>query len=231
MGTEAIWLPLAMSALGAGASVYNTRQTAKRQDAEAARQIAAQGARQREADALVSDAVMKQGQSNPDAERAASLDQYVTQLQKTQGNAEQGLGQIGAVSGRYNTAADAARAQVQQTGGQTADIYSRIDAPLRQRQAEGIAQGRLGSEVGRIGMLSDSDRYIGDMRMQGIGRNPWLDAAAGALQGGAGYMAGRGGGVAGAGASAGPSSLQNFGNNMDNFMAKGWKGTRGWRGF
>ncbi|PJK07989.1 hypothetical protein CO610_07440 [Lysobacteraceae bacterium NML95-0200] len=203
MGTEAVWVPMVMSAVAAGASHYNTQQTLKKQDNELARQIAMQGQRQREADARVNEAILEQQQSNPEAERKASLEQYVEQLRRTQGNAAQGLGQVGAISERFAQDAAAAAGQVQQTGERTADIMSRIDAPLRQRQNEGIRFGRLGSEIGRVGLLSDSDRYIGELRMRGVRRNPWIDLGAGLLGGAAGAMASGGWGQAAAQAAGG----------------------------
>lgn len=39
MGTEAVWVPLVMAAVATGASVYNTRQTERRQDNALAQQI------------------------------------------------------------------------------------------------------------------------------------------------------------------------------------------------
>lgn len=183
MGTEAAWVPWAMAALSAGASVYNAEQTAKRQDNELARQIIAQGERQRAADKIVQDAVLRQGQSSPDEARQSSLDQYLTQLQRTQGQAASGLDQLGAVSDRFSEDSEDAAGDIAATGQRTADIMSRIDAPLLQRQEEGIAFGRLGGDIARVGALSDSDRYLGDIRMRGIRRNPWIDAAAAAAQG------------------------------------------------
>lgn len=192
MGTEAAWVPMVIAAVGAGASYYNTQQTAKRQDNALADQIRAQGQRQREADSLVQDAILQQQGSTPDEARKASLDQYLGQLQRTQGDATAGLGQIGAVSDRFGQDAAGAAGDIAATGQRTADIMSRIDAPLLQRQNEGISFGRLGSELGRVGMLSESDRYLGDIRMRGIRRNPWIDAAAAGAQGYAGAMGGAG---------------------------------------
>lgn len=217
MGTEAIWIPAVVAAVGAGASYYNTTQTAKRQDNELTRQIMAQGQRNRQADSAVSEAILAQQGSNPEAERQKASDAYLERLRRTRPNANAGFGQIGAVSDRFADSAQDAANDIDATGAQTADIYSRMDAPLRQRQNEGVAFGRLGSEIGRIGLMSDSDAYLSDLRMRSIRRNPWIDAAAGA----AGMYAS---GYQPSSAAAGSTAAAGFGNNMDNFMRTGWGG-------
>jgi hypothetical protein len=193
MGTEALWIPLVVGGLSAGANYYNTRRTLKKQDNELAAQIIAQGRRQSEADAAVRNAILKTEQSNPDGQRRTALNSYLEQLQRSQGNATAGLGQIGAVSSRYADDADAAGADIAARGQQTADIMSRIDAPVRQRQDEGVNFMRLGTDIDRVRALSDSDRYIGDIRMRSIRRNPWLDALSQAASGFATSFSGGGG--------------------------------------
>lgn len=193
MGAAAI--PLIMSAASAGMQYYNTQQTNKRQDSELARQIADQSRRQSEADALVHDALTKQRDSNPADEQSAALNQYLQQLQRTQGNATHGLDQLGAVSDRYTADAAGATNDIAATGANTADIFSRIDAPVTQRQNEGIAFGRLASDLDRIRARSASDELLGQIRMSKIQRNPFLDAAASAASAYGGSYGGKSGGA------------------------------------
>lgn len=217
MGAAAV--PLLVSAVGAGVSYYNTQQTAKKQDNELARQIMAQGQRQQVADKLVADQVLKQSQSNPTEAQQKSLDEYMTQLQRTQGNATQGLRQAGAVSDRYSSDADAANDDIAASGQTTAGILSRIDAPRLQRQEEGIQFGRLASDLDRVRAQSASDAYLGDLRMRTIRRNPWLDA----LSSVAGGIASKGGGFSG-GASAAGSTAGTTGWGAFGPGAAGWTG-------
>jgi hypothetical protein len=182
MGAAAA-VPLITMAVGAGVNYYNTQRTMRRQDEALAAQIAQQRERQRVADAAVQNTVQQVAGSSPDAQRQQALNDYLTQLQRTAGNATAGLQGIGAVSDRFTDDAAAAGAELHELGGRTADILSRIDAPIRQRQDEGIQFGRLGSDIARVGALSDSDRYLGEIRMRGIRRNPWLDAVSQAATG------------------------------------------------
>lgn len=197
MGAEVA--ALAIAAIGAGASYYNTTQTANNQDQALAQQVQDQQRRQREADALVQAQLQRTGASNPNEERATAMQEYLTQIQRAQGNAEGGLAGAGAVSDRFTSDAGAAGKAISDYATGTADIYSRIDAPLRQREREGIEFSRLGSDIGTVGMLAGSDDYLSRLRLQRASqRNPWIDAFAQAAQS-YGSAAGGGGGLAGAG--------------------------------
>lgn len=216
MGAAAV--PLIMAGVSAGANYYNTQQTTKRQDNELARQIMAQGQRQQAADKLVNDQVLRQSQSNPAEAQRKSLDEYLTQLQRTQGNATSGLRQAGAVSDRFGEDASAAGGDIAASGQQTAGILSRIDAPKMQRQEEGIQFGRLASDLDRVRAQSASDAYLGDLRLKSIRRNPWLDAlATGASAFASGYSGGSG--LTGGASAGGTTQWGAFGPG-----AAGWKG-------
>jgi hypothetical protein len=211
MGVETA---LIVGALGAGASAYNTYNTARKQDNEVARQIRAQSQLQDQANQRVAQAITEQATSSPDDERQASLDSYLKQLSKTSGNATNGLNAVGAVSDRYTSDADAAAGDIASTGQTTADIMSRIDAPVRQRQNEGISFGRLASDIDRLGQKSASQDYIGQLRLNSIQRNPWLDAAATAAS-----IYGMTGGLSGGGlmgASSGTAGMQTINNQLSN---------------
>lgn len=227
-------VPLLTTVGGLALQQYNTNQTEKRTRNALNLQLKTADQRQREGQALVDATIARTRGSTPETERAASFDSYLDQLRKTQGNAAAGLGQIGAVSDRYTTAANDAAADMMDTGMRRADLIARVDAPVNQRMSEGLDFSRLASDLGRVEARSASDRFLDTLRMQlAQRRNPALDAAGSALIG-YGMSGGRFGGGDAAGASAGQSSfgagsllgqqastgqgsIFNFGNNVDAF--------------
>lgn len=177
MGTEAIWIPLALAAAGTGAQVYNTRQTAKREDNAAAAGIRQQAARQQQADQRVSQEVGAVERSTPEESRRAAASQFLNQLRQTQAQAIDG-GAPGAVSGRYAGDAAGAEGDVAEFGRQTADTLARISAPGMQRQQESQGFGRLGNDLGQITNAANGDAFLQQLRQRAAGaRNPWIDAA------------------------------------------------------
>lgn len=213
-------VPLLTTAIGMGVTQYNTNQTEKRTKNALNQQLADQDARQKEAQALVDATLNRTSDSDPDAARTTAMDGYLDQLRKTQGLATAGLGQIGAVSDRYTAAAEAANQGIFDTGLRRADQFARIDAPLTQRMNEGIDFGRLSSDLGRVGAKSDTDRFLGTLRMQlASRRNPGLDAA-GSLLTSYGSSGGGMGGASTSAASTNQGSIYNFGNNVDAFMGR-----------
>jgi len=182
MGTEGVWIPAVIAAVGAGASYYNTEQTAKRQDAELARQIVASSQRQRDADALINKTLMEQEGSNADQYETDALQQYTEQLQRSKTSANRGLGQVGALSDRFTEDAANAERRIDDYGATTAKLYSRIDAPANQRMAEGITFSRLAGDLDNVRSGFQSDDYLNRLRLGGIRRDPWLDAFSQAAQ-------------------------------------------------
>jgi hypothetical protein len=197
MGTEAGWIPLVLAAVGTGVQVYNTQQAEKRQNRALTQQLLDQQAIDKKAQKIVSDEVLKRGQSDPEQYRKDSLDQYMDQIQKTSGKASGGLNQVGGVSDAFRSNAAGAAADIQAESALTADSLSRIDAPGRQRMDEGISFNRASSDLGRVGAMSDSARYLGDIQMRrASARDPWLDALGSGLssygQGGGSFGLGGG---------------------------------------
>lgn len=183
MGTEAIWVPLVIAAVGTGVQVYNTQQTERRQTNEVNRQLREQADIDKKGQAAVQAQLLKQQQSSPDAFAKSSLDQYMTQIQQSQSKANAGLGAVGAVNERFNEGAADAAGDIFSDSAARATSLSKIDAPRLQRMAEGISFNRTNQDIGRVGALSDSARYLGDIRMRGIKRDPWLDAVGSLAQG------------------------------------------------
>lgn len=191
-------LALAASLGGAGLSAYNANKTAGRQDREAAAGIRRQSANQQEATARINQTVQQVRDSNPDDERKTAQAQYLAQLMRQMGQAKAGLAGRG-ISKEFDDLAATAGDQVSADAGDTAGLFARMDAPILQRTGEAFQQGNLGMDLSRIGGNVRGDDFLNKLRFQGIRRNPWMDLAAGALQGlgRAGLSGGLGGGSAG----------------------------------
>lgn len=189
MGAEGIWIPLALSALSAGANYYNTRQTQKKQDNILAGQIRQQGVRQQEADQAIAEAMRERAAQGAENERAAIGNQYLDQVRAAQANAQRGLGQVGQVSRAYQVDANNAALGIGDYGARTADLMARIDAPAQQRQREGVADARVAMELDQIGRRSRADDYLAQLRLRGVQRNPWVDMASSLMGAGAGFAA------------------------------------------
>jgi len=194
MGTEAVWVPYALAALGAGAGAINARNVAKQQERIQVRGIAAQARRQAEADARFADATREIGRSSPEAERAEALDNFTSQLRASKASAE-GDASGPAGSDRYQTEAAGAKADIQRYGGQLADITSRINAPARQRDREKVGLRRAGSDVAGIARNAQGDAFLTQLLAQSVRPNTALSIAGPLLSGAAQGMAGGGWGT------------------------------------
>lgn len=195
MGTEAVWVPLVMTAVAGASTAYNADRTAKKQDDAAAAGIMKQGAHQREADARVDSELQSLQGSTAEGERKAANDQYMTQLQRTRAQAEGATPGVAGASDRYGADVVNANAAAEASGAKVADLMARIAAPGMQRQREGQQFGRLGSDIGQIGRASAGDDFLTQLRVRGIRQNPWVNAGASALGGAASGMASSGGGL------------------------------------
>lgn len=197
MGTEGIWVPLALSALGAGAGAVNQRNIAKKQEQVANRGIAQQASRQREADQRINAEIGAQARSTPEEERAASLAAFTDQLAAAKPAAAGTASNSVVGSDRYQTDSNAAQAAVQNYGAKRADLTSRIRAPLDQRNNEGISRRRAGSDVAGIQRNAEGDAWLTQLLAQSVKGNTGLEiggqlatGAAQAMAGGAGRNAG-----------------------------------------
>jgi len=207
MGTEAIWIPLAMTALGAGVNYNEQRKTAKRQDNILAGQIQQNSARQAEADRAVSDTLRTAATSSGEESRQGAAAQYLDQVRAAQAGATRGLGQVGAVSGAYQQAANDAALGVGDYASQTANLMARIDAPAQQRQQEAQSSDRLRSNLGLIGRKAAGDDYLAQLRLRNVRPNPWAGVAAQLMSGAAQGMAGRASGATTAANAGGAGSF------------------------
>lgn len=205
-----------MTALGAGVNYNEQRKTAKRQDNILAGQIQQNAARQAEADRAVSDTLRTAATSSGEDSRQGAAAQYLDQVRAAQAGATRGLGQVGAVSGAYQQAANDAALGVGDYASQTANLMARIDAPAQQRQQEALSSDRLRSNLGLIGRKAAGDDYLAQLRLRNVRPNPWAGVAAQLMSGAAQGMAGR---ASGATTAANAGAAGNFGSEAGSWFS------------
>jgi len=195
------WVATAIAIIGAGVNYHNTEQTKKRQDNELGMQIQQRAARQDEADKEVMKTIADRAANSGDSARSSMLDQYLSQVRGAQGAATTGLRQVGGVSDAYRQSANDAALGISDYAGDTADLMSRIDAPVRQRQGEAQQNAQLSTALSLIGNRSAGQDFLSNLRLQGIRRNPGLDAFVQVANAYAGSAGGGGGGADSSGLS------------------------------
>lgn len=176
MGTEALWIPAVLSAVGAGVQGYSSYQANKSQDEAAAQGIRTQDAHQRDADARVAQEVTKLQSSSPEDSQRQATDAFMDQLKRTRSQAH-GADTVGNTSDQFNADSASATADVDKYGANRAGVLGRINAPGLQRTAEGISRLRAGSDLGVIGRASAGDEFLTQLRARSIRPNPWTQAA------------------------------------------------------
>lgn len=181
------------SLAAAGGSAYNTQQTAKRQDAAAAEGIRRQSENQRRATANVNKTVEQVGKSSAEPDRMQALEQFLTAIRQRAGQARQGMGATG-LSSAYDQLAGSEAANAEQYALGQAGNLATIEGATRQRQREGNAFGDLGMNLDAMSGDVRGDQFLTDLRVRGIRRNPWIDAASAAAGGYASGAYGSGGG-------------------------------------
>ena len=184
MGLEATtlaYIGMALSAAGAGAQAYTSRQTAKGQDEAAARGIRNQQMKQREIDSRVNESIGALERSGPEDERAASLDQFLNQLRSARSQANGG--DVPITGGRYGEDVESSQAAIGNYGEKVAGLLSRIRAASDQRTNEGNVVNRMGSDVSGVARNAAGQAFIDQLRARGITENPWVNAAGDVLKG------------------------------------------------
>lgn len=210
---------LALAAAAAGASYYNTQSTAKKQDRSAAEGIRKQAARQREADASVDKAIQAQAGSSGADEKAGVLEQYMQQVRASKAGATTGLSQTGKLSDQARNAEADAALGVGNFGQKIAGLMAAMDAPNLQRQNEAVSRARTAVDLEGIGRNASGDAFLNQLRLQGIRRNPYLDAFSSFAGGAAGSV--------GSGAGAGAGATQSAGSFGSGFGSGLYSGARG----
>ncbi len=203
MGAEVL-IPLAIAAAGTGVGVANQEAAARRADRIAAQGIREQGVRQTEANARVDQEVANVAGSNAEGERQAANAQYMDQLRRSRA-AARGMTDVPGASSRYSEEVAEGDQAVDSTAARVADLMSRVNAPLMQRDRELQGFDRLRSDVGVIGRAAAGDDFLNQLRLRSVRPNPWVGALGQLAQGyGMGRLAS---GFAGGGATTDPLQI------------------------
>lgn len=188
MGSEALWVPLVVGALSAGAGYVNTRNTARRQDNALAEQIRNQSQQRQAAADRLTQTVQQIAASNPEQDRADTLQQYLMATRAHRDAATGAMQTPVGASDAFKQDAGQAAAGVQSYGDQVAGLMARISAPTLQRQREGFDIGNLGTDLSVLRSKAQGADFLNQLKLRSIKRNPWLDAGS---QIGMGYAMGR----------------------------------------
>lgn len=189
-------------AASAGTQAYSTHRSNKERDAISADNIRKQMAHQRRIDDRVKQNLNQLETSSPEAERAQSLNNYLSQLRAARAAASGTPGAPGS-SSRYQRDTETSDASIQNYGRRVADSLSRINSAGLQRQNERIGTGRMAADVGGISRQASGDDAIARMRIAAVQDNPWLTGLSLALRAAAAATSMGAGGAAGAGSTGG----------------------------
>lgn len=198
MGPFAAAIPYVIAAVGTAASIYNTNRTARKADEAAAAGIRKQAGVQRRADSRITEELEKLGKSSGAGDQAGALEQYQQATRGTEQQARAGQA-IEGLSSEYDEATRAGQEQTGKNIGNIADLLSRIDAPMLQRQREGFGTADLATALGTLGRESQGQGFLADMRVRGVRRNPYIDAFASGLSTAAQNYGSNAGGTTGTG--------------------------------
>jgi len=171
------WVAVGIALVSTAVSVYNTQQTAHKQDNALAAQLRAQATKQHDADAKTAQLIQHEAGFNDKAEKAGSLQKFQQAIEQNKGNAVSPLNAPGAVSDAYKKSGSDAALGITDFGNQFADLVSSIDAPTQARQNDQYVQNKYANDIDQIKRFSQGDDFLAEMRLRGIKRNPWLDAA------------------------------------------------------
>lgn len=188
-------VPIGMAVAGAGAGAINTRRTARRQDRALADSIRNQRASQRQMDASIAQQLTDMQGSRQAGDRAAALSEYLAQLQAAAGGMAAPGVQVGRTSDDFQDAVQAAALGAAEAVNTRAGQMATQDATERMRTREASSQRRLAEELGLFEREARGQARLDQMRIEGIRRNPWLDAASGVLSGLASAGVGAGSGL------------------------------------
>jgi hypothetical protein len=200
VGTEAFWVPLALTALSGGAEYANQKGAAKRADSAQAQSIIDQGQLQQKAAGDVNKTLAGIQGSNPNAIASKATGDYVATLRKNAAGAATGgagssLAPVVGGSSRYKGDVKQAQTAVSDFGDERAGDLGQLDAAVRQRQNEGLSMQDLGTQLNQIGAQSYGTNFVDQLRAQQAGQaNPWVSLFAGMLKNGAGAYATNAGG-------------------------------------
>lgn len=186
------WIAGTIALVGAALAAKNQQDAIKKQD-----RATSLGILQRmEANKVKSDALQKAlanlRNSNAQPQIAQGQKDYLHALATATPMGSQPA-QVGALSDAYRAAAGAADASSKAEAGKTAGLMAITDAPALQRQGEGVAIGRLGSNLDQIDSAANDAFNQTRLKVAGIRPNPWINLIAQGMQSYGAAKAGSGG--------------------------------------
>jgi len=170
-------IPLAISAIGTGASIYNERQTAKKQDNVLAQQIRNQSATQKQANSRTSQLINDQAKQDDTVQKAQAQQKFQQQLAANAPQATAALKVPGAVSQAYQQAGANAAQGVTSYGANQGDLLSSMFAPIQQRRDNQKNLDDYGIDISNLKHNLNSDDFLSGLKLQAIRPNPWIGAA------------------------------------------------------
>lgn len=175
-GAEAVWIPAAIAAAGAGATAVGQHQATARADRAAAAGVRSQDMLNRRASQRVNQETQKLAKSDSSGERATANADFLNALRKARGADAPGA-PMGGASDRFSQLDAGSRAAGDVESANTAGLLADIDAPTYQRQREGTSVGNAAVDLSLLGDRSRSADFLTQLRTERAGRvNPWLQA-------------------------------------------------------
>jgi hypothetical protein len=231
MGTEAFWVPAAISAVGALGQGVNQMQAQKRSSNAEVQALDNQAQYRENANSQVKNLTQQIATNNPNQIAAKETGDFVNTLRKNQaGSANPGatgaapgdtnfgapvsaMPPAAGASSRYKTGTANAQKETQQYGTDYASEIGNIDAAVKQRQNEGLALNSLGTNLNTLGAESYTKNFVDQLRSQTAGQsNPWVGLFSNMLQKGASAYATGGAGTTPPGVGGGQYINPAWGN-------------------
>lgn len=191
MGTEAVWVPAVISAVGALGGAANQKIAQDKQQKDEVAALQHQEADRSKAQGQVSALTRQIAASTPQKTQAQATGDYVSQLRRNaagtgQTSANSALAPAVGASSRYNTGVANSQNAVSAFGNTQAGQMGSIDAAVRQRQNEGLALNTLGTDLNTINAQSYGTNFVDQLRAQSDSQpNPWVSLGTNLLQAGA----------------------------------------------
>jgi hypothetical protein len=206
MGTEEFWVPAVMAAVSAGGQALNQSQAKQRASNAQVQAIDDQQQYRQGANDQVKNLTQQIATNSPQQIANAETSQFVNTLRKNMAGSAAGgatntndtnfgapvsaLPPAAGASSRYKSDSASSQKQTQEYGNTYATEIGNIDAAVRQRQNEGLAQNTLGTNLNVLGAESYTKNFVDQLRSQAAGQtNPWVSLFSGILKNGATSMA------------------------------------------
>jgi hypothetical protein len=214
-GTEEFWVPAVIAAVGAAGQGVNQMNANKRQQNAEVQSMDDQAQYREQANSQVKNLTQQIAQNNPQQIASKMTGDFVNTLRKnaagsaapgatgTPGDTNFGapvsaMPPAAGASSRYKAGTEASQKETQQYGTDYATEIGNIDAAVKQRQNEGLAQQTLGTNLNTLGAESYTKNFVDQLRAQTAGQaNPWVGLFSNILQRGASAYATNGAGVKG----------------------------------